>query len=262
MLKENNARRGFLEPVNYAALARECARVGLWMRTMFEIGYSYGWRVSEVMELRVRQVDLLAGAIRLDVGTTKNGEGREVAMTQAVRVLLTECVRGKRPEDYAFTRKDGQPVRNFSKSWANACVAAGVGKLLCPTCEEPVTKKHCASCERDWYRNDLKYSGKDHGGLLFHDLRRTGVRNMVRCGISEKVAQTISGHQTRSVFERYNIVAPSDLRDAARKLETSQANEREAMEKSNAPDFGQSSGIVAPKTVSEQMVPSLAPLPN
>jgi hypothetical protein len=85
---------------------------------------------------------------------------------------------------------------------------------------------------------------------------------MVRCGISEKVAQTISGHQTRSVFERYNIVAPSDLRDAARKLETSQANEREAMEKSNAPDFGQSSGIVAPKTVSEQMVPSLAPLPN
>jgi len=70
---------------------------------------------------------------------------------------------------------------------------------------------------------------------------------MVRSGIPERVAMSISGHKTRSVFDRYNIVAPSDLRDAARKLETNQRKERELLKKSGAPEFGQTSGRVAPE---------------
>jgi len=80
-----------------------------------------------------------------------------------------------------FHRK-GQPIGEFKRAWATACRVAG-----CP-------------------------------GRLVHDLRRTAVRNMVRAGVSERVAMQLSGHRTRSVFERYNVTSEGDFREAARKL--------------------------------------------
>jgi integrase len=262
MLKESNVRRGFIEPSAYGRLAEHCGRVGLWMRALLECGYTYGWRHEELLDLRGRQVDLLAGTIRLDPGTTKNDQGREVSMTRSVRELLTECVRNKQPEAHVFTREDGKPVLDFRGTWSSICCMTGVGQLICPKCDQAVdTDKHCASCGRDWARDDLKYRG-----LIFHDLRRTAVRNMVRAGISERVAMSISGHKTRSVFDRYHIVAPSDLRDAARRLENTQQQEHEALQKSGASEFGHSLGTIAPKLQQNSKIlksyPSMAPLPN
>jgi hypothetical protein len=126
----------------------------------------------------------------LEPGTTKNDDGREVSLTQKARDLIVQCIVGKRPDDLVFTREKGEPLGDFRKAWANACVAAGVGELLCPQCEKPVVGKHCAACKKDWSRRELKYKG-----LLFHDLRRTAVRNMVRAGVPERVAMTITGPQ-------------------------------------------------------------------
>jgi len=112
-----------------------------------------------------------------------------------------------------FTRENGKPVRDFRNTWRKACIAAGVGRMVCPQCDGDRTLKkrgRCRQCSRSWKTKEQRYVG-----AIFHDWRRTAVRDMVRNGIPERVAMTISGHKTRSVFDRYNIVNESDLRDAA-----------------------------------------------
>ncbi len=209
--EKDNVRKGFLEPDQYHLLATKCSAVGLWMRAVFEVGHTFGWRHSEIVNLKVGQIDLINRMIRLHPGETKNNEGRVVVMTHAVFELLRQCVAGKKPTQYVFTHEDGTPVLTFSKLWWRVCINAGLGHMVCRACKEVVgestTKCECGS-------RNLKYIG-----LLFHDLRRTGVRNMIRRGIPEVVAMKISGHKTRSVFDRYNIVSESDLQEAARKME-------------------------------------------
>lgn len=164
------------------------------------VAYTFGWRRGEVLQLRVPHVDLLNRTLCLDPGTTKNDQGRNVKMTTEVYELLKECVSGKRPDDFLFTRQNGKPVKDFRKKWRNACIALGLGRMEC----------------------NQEKGRKVYVGLIPHDFRRTAVRNLERSGVSRSVAMAITGHKTESVYRRYAIVSESDLADAARKIEQRQ----------------------------------------
>lgn len=180
-LAEDNVRKGFLEDAQYEVLFGSNSEN--WFRAIVEVGRTYGWRVGELLSMRVKQVDLISRTIRLEPGTTKNRDGREVTMTKRVQELLKLCVFGKQPEGFVFTRSNGTPVRDFRGTWEKACGKAGVF------------------------------------GLLFHDLRRTAARNLRKAGVAEGVIMKIGGWRTRSVFERYAIVSQADIADAIGKLE-------------------------------------------
>ena len=180
-LREPNPRSGFVDDDQFATLQSKTKYS--WLRAVLAVAYNYGFRKGELLGLRVSQIDLKARTIRLLPGTTKNDKGRVVVMTEDVFELVAECVKGKKLSDRLFTWANGRPVTDFRRTWRTLTKNAGMPDLI------------------------------------FHDLRRSAVRNMVRAGISKHVAKLISGHQTDSVFDRYDITDQTDLTEAARKME-------------------------------------------
>jgi integrase len=196
MLKESAPRSGFFEREQYEGVLKHLPTD---LQPVITFAYITGWRIAdEVLPLEWRNVDFAAGEVRLDAGTTKNGDGRVIYMTTDLRTMLTAQHTAHQQLKKAgmiipnvFWRmvahkrggeKTPQPIVSLTKAWRVACRAAG-----CP-------------------------------GRIPHDLRRTAVRNFVRSGIPERVAMQMTGHKTPSVFQRYNIVSDGDLREAANKL--------------------------------------------
>lgn len=220
-LQENNVRTGFLEDGQFERIVSYCPE--LWFRGLVECGRTYGWRVSELLNLRTRQVDVTQRTIRLEPGSTKNRDGRTVTMTANVWHLLGALIEGKRPDDHVFTRNNGRPVKIFRTTWRNACVQAGVGQMLCVRCSKPMSEAECPKCHGKRSR---------YVGLIFHDLRRTAARDLRRAGIAEGVIMQIGGWRTRTVFERYNIISQADISEALGKLERAREKDRSATERS------------------------------
>lgn len=210
-LPENNVRKGFVEEGDFDRL-RGCATEP-WVRLWLEMAFEYGWRTRELTNLKVRQANATTGLIRVDVGATKSGEGREVAMSKTIREMVRLAVVGKAPDDYLLTRPDGTHIKNFRKLWYNLCVKTGLGRWVCRACQTTVTGKKCDCAASALLRGEkLRYVG-----LIPHDLRRSAARELRRAGVAESTIMSMAGWATASMFRRYAISDPRDIKAAIEK---------------------------------------------
>jgi hypothetical protein len=122
--------------------------------------------------------------VRIESRQTKNEEPILLPLPLELNEILQKVLREGRVFD----------ARNPRKSFQAACVKVGLGVKTGP---------------KVW----------QYKGLLIHDFRRSGVRNIIRSGVPRRIAMKISGHLTESTFERYNIVDSTDLHEAMAKVE-------------------------------------------
>jgi integrase len=158
------------------------------LRLLFVIAYHVGLRKGALLRIKWSQVDLKANTIWME-GRKSNRKPEPVAVP--IYGDMAKFIEMQpRASEYLFAR-GSTPIRDFRESWDLACQRAGIPDLL------------------------------------FHDLRRTAVRNLRRAGVPETVIMKITGHRTRSVFERYNITDETDTHEAGRKAEVFLAREQE-----------------------------------
>jgi integrase len=205
MHSPSEPRQGFIEREQYEKLL---AAVPDWFKPVLTFAFQTGWRKEEILGLKWEYIDMKERQITLPGRMSKNKHTRPIYADDVVYKILQERRRkqfedGSRTFPFVFHRmrstggsrterkENVHPERigDFKKVWAKACQEAGLE------------------------------------GLLFHDLRRSAIREMVRNVYSERVAMEISGHKTRSVFDRYNIIDLEDQKAAAeRRIERTSNN--------------------------------------
>jgi integrase len=182
LLTVRNARQGFLARADFEALVARLTDPAV--RDFVEWFWWTGMRPNEIRQLAWTMLDRETWTLNLDPRADKTRHGRVLSVTGPLRTIIDRRLAARRLDcPLIFHRtgrgRPGQPVRDFRMQWRNALEAAG----LAP-------------------------------GLLPYDLRRSALRNMVRGGTDYTVAMKISGHRTRSTFDRYNITSAEDIKAA------------------------------------------------
>jgi integrase len=201
IVRVNNIRQGFLEYEDHEAFLQCLPRS---LRPLFVVAFHSGCRLGELLNMRWSDVDWKNRIVRLP--DSKNGKARNLPFWGSIEEHLErqkvyrdehhpDCERlffwmaeDVQLEHGGVRNAPGTPVKDFRGSWAKA-----------------VEEAH-------------KLNPNVPANLLFHDLRRSGVRVIVQdAGIPEAQAMLISGHETRSMLERYNIVSLKNVLDAGAK---------------------------------------------
>jgi integrase len=180
LAKVQNARSGFFEEGEFAALLLELSPD---VRDLVQFLRATGWRRDEGRLLTWAAVDMEGGTIRLEDARSKSGKPRVFPFGLAPWLkALVEKRWAERNGLYVFHR-DGRPlgVGAVRSAWKRACKRAGLV------------------------------------GRLVHDLRRSAARDFRRAGVSEGEIMRLCGWETRSMFDRYNIIDEADLAAAVAK---------------------------------------------
>ncbi len=189
---------GFVERAEFDALLLELPSQVL--RDVAAFAYCTGMRKGEILSLTWDGYNHEMKTIRLQAARAKTGRGRVIRCGQSPELvaLLERRLAARRLDSpLIFHNGEGRHVGNFSTSWGRALRNAKVA-------------------------------------FAFHDLRRSAIRNMVRAGVPERVAMEISGHRTRAIFDRDNIVSGRDLDDAMAKRAAYEAELSKASRKANS----------------------------
>lgn len=207
--KEKNARTGFFDRADFE---RVRAALPDYLRPLLTVAYITGWRInSELLPMEWRQVDFAKRTLRLDAGTTKNDEprlfpfSRELAAALEEQRAFSERVARERGcvIRYVFHYPDGGRVKYWRRRWLRALLQVGLATREADAVGKP------------------KKGGKIIPTRIPHDFRRTAIHNLSNAGVSEAIAMKLCGHETRSVFDRYNIVTNDDLQRGVGKLDES-----------------------------------------
>jgi integrase len=180
-LTEENVREGFFEKSDFDAVLSHIKDADV--RDFISWGFWTGMRRGEISKLTWAAFDRETSTLILPARSGKSKKPRKLILQGIYREIIDRRLVGRCLACPLIFHRQGKPMGAFRKAWANACKKAGIS------------------------------------GSLFHDLRRTAVRNMIRAGIDQTVAMVISGHRTDAVFKRYNITSDDDLREAQGKLE-------------------------------------------
>jgi integrase len=178
--ESDNVRQGFVNPAEFVKLHDNLPG---YLKPIIEFLYLTGMRSGAAKKLEHKHVDLEAQVIRLPIELSKNKKGLTIPLSGRLLVLVESAWNNRSLDCPYLFNHNGEPIGDFRKAFDAACAAAGPQ------------------------------------GILPHDLRRSAVRNFIRAGVKESVAMRLSGHRTRSVFDRYNIVSEDDLVEANEKLQ-------------------------------------------
>ena len=186
-MEENPPREGFFEHDEYLKVR---AHAPASYQDVLDFAYYSGWRRNEILDLTWDEVDLGGGVIRLPARRSKTKTGRMLPISAPLRQVLDRRTRARRPGDPRVFRRDGVTVRAWRYALRDACRKAKVPHRL------------------------------------LHDCRRTAARNLIRAGVPERIAMLLTGHKTRAVFDRYNIVNEQELLTAGQRLAAYLADEK------------------------------------